>query len=124
MINAKLKDGKITLSVSGSEAEIIAESMVLLKAICNGLNDAGSKHAKSSMRLAIIYSLLSGDLFDEEPAGELLESFFEAVGVDKDKVEAARMDKDKASDNDANVEILEKEDALRKAIEKAAAYGD
>ena len=123
MINAELKDGKATLSASGSEAEIIAESMVLLKAICNGLNDAGSKHAKSSMRLAIIYSLLSGNLFDEEPASELLESFFETVGMDKDKANAIlAMEKD--DDGDANMEILEKEDALRKAIEKAAAYGD
>lgn len=121
MINAKIDKGEIlSMNISGSEAEIIAESMVLLKAICNRLNDAGSKHAKSNMRLAIAYSLLSGNLFDEDPASELLDEFFEAIGVDKDKILAAGKD----DDNDANMEILEKEDALRKAIEKAAAYGD
>lgn len=111
MINAKISKDEVSMNISGSEAEIVAESMVLLKAIYDGLKDAGAKHVKSNMRLAIIYSLLSGNLFDEDPASELLDSFFE-----------------KASDNDANMEILEeileKEDTLRKAIEKAAAYGD
>lgn len=114
--------GVASMNISGSEVEIIAESMVLLKAIYDGLNDAGAKHAKSGMRFAIIYSLLSGNLFDEEPAGELLESFFEAVGMDKDKAnEILAME---ADDADANMEILEKEDAMRKILEKAVAYGD
>lgn len=105
---------EVSMNISGSEAEIVAESMVLLKAIYDGLKDAGAKHVKSDMRFAIIYNLLSGNLFDEDPASELLDSFFEAAGIDKDK----------ASDNDANMEILEKEDAMRKILEKAAAYGN
>lgn len=123
MINAKLKDGNVTLGVSGSENEIIAESIVLLKAVYNGLKDAGSESVKPAMRLAIIYSLLSGDLFDEEPVRELLDSFFEAVGLDKDEAgEILTMEADE--DDDFNMEILEKEDAMRKILEKAVAYGD
>lgn len=118
MIKAEIameKDNKVVINMSGSESEIVAESMVLLKSIYEGLKDAGAPHAKDSMRLAVIYTLLSGNLFNEEPCEELLDSLFNFTGVDREAFnEKVKTD----------TTILEDEDALRKAFEKAAAYGD
>lgn len=118
MINAEIamkKDNKVVLTMSGSESEIVAESMVLLKSIYEGLKDAGAKNVKDSMRIAIVYALISGNLFDEEPCGELLDTLLDFAGINKKEF-------NKQAESEAT--ILEDEDSLRKAFEKAAAYGN